>query len=257
MNTKNLDQLDQKGVYEIKNIINEKKYIGSTTMCFLKRFQHHISMLRANRHKNQHLQHSWNKYGEENFEFNILEVCSKDNCLVREQYYMDLNKEYFYNINPLASGTPNMSIETINKRANTMKRKYATGEIQSNFKKGHTPWNKGLIQGETVYLKVPKKKTEKLINCNREKSLLYRENAPKIDVFDINNNFLGTWRSSIDLQNDSQKNNFVLIPYIQSRFKSGRRSKSLHYLATNHINSCANKKIDSYKGLIFKYNTAP
>lgn len=257
MNTKNLDQLHQTGVYIIENLTNNKIYVGSTTMSFLKRFQHHLSLLRANRHKNQYLQNAWNKYGENAFEFSVIEICKKENCLEREQYYMDLYKEDSYNINPLASGTPNMSRETIDKRAATMKRRYANGEIESNFKKGFTPWNKGLIRGETAYLKVPKKKTEKLIQYNKEKSILYRENAPLIDVFDDNNNFLGTWRSSIDLQEDSLKENFILIPYIKSRFKSGRRSKSLHYLATNHINNCANGKINSYKGLIFKYNTAP
>lgn len=258
MNTINLDQLDQKGVYEIKNIINDKIYIGSTTVYFLKRFYHHITMLRKNKHKNKYLQNAWNKYGEQNFEFNILEICTKEDCLEREQYYINLYKDNSYNINPLASGTPNLSRETIDKRVATMKRKYANGEITSNFKKGHIPWNKGLIQGETLYLKVPKRKTDKLIKLNKQKSIDYRENAAKIDVFDINNNYLGTWRSSIDLQEESLNVNFSLITHIKSRFKAPiRRSKPYHYLASNHINQCAKENIDSYKGLIFKYNTAP
>lgn len=257
MNTNNFEQLDQKGVYFIINKINDNIYIGSTTMTFLKRFQHHLSLLRAGKHKNNYLQNAWNKYGEENFEFIIIECCQKETCLEREQYYIDNNKERMYNINPLASGTPNMSRETIEKRAITMKNKYTSGEIQSNFRKGHIPWNKGVIMGETNYLKVPKRKTEKLNQYNKEKSIQYRENANKIDVFSLDNNYLGTWRSSIDLQDDSLKEDFILIPYIKSRFKEGRRSKSIHYLATNHINCCANGKINSYKGLIFKYNTAP
>lgn len=258
MNTQDLEKIKEKGVYVIKNKINNNVYIGSTTMYFLKRFHHHLSMLRANKHKNKYLQNAWNKYGEENFEFNILEVCNKEECLNREQYYIDMYKDSSYNINPLASGTPNLSQETINRRAATMKEKFAKGEIQSNFKKGHTPWNKGMTMGETSYLKVPKRKTEILIKLNKEKSIHYRESAPKIDVFDINNNFLGTWRSSIDLQEDSLSTNFILKPYINSRFKTEfRRGKPYHYLATNHINCCANGKLNSYKGLIFKYNTAP
>lgn len=258
MITKNSENLHKQGVYYMKNIINNKVYIGSTTMSFLKRLQHHVNQLRNNKHKNQYLQNSWNKYGEENFEFGILEICQKENCLNKEQYYIDINLENSFNINPLASGTPNMSKETIIKRANTMKMKYAVGEIKSNFHKGHIPWNKGLKLGKTQYLKVPKRKTEKLIKLNQEKSIKYRENAPCINVFTLDNQYLGNWRSSVDIQENSLKNDFLLKQYIKSRFKTEmRRSKPYYYLASNHINNCANGNIKSYKGLIFKYSDAP
>lgn len=69
------------------------------------------------------------------FEYSILEVCEVDKCLEREQHYLDTllfaqsfiskdEKSLFlklgYNINPLASGTPNMSPETIEKRTNSL-----------------------------------------------------------------------------------------------------------------------------------------
>jgi len=257
MITKNSENLHNRGVYAIKNIINDKVYIGSTTMSFLKRLQHHVSQLRNNKHKNQYLQNAWNKYGEENFEFSILEICEKNECLTKEQYYIDSCKENCYNINPLATGTPNMSKETIEKRRNTMLNRYANKEINAGFKKGHTPWNKGMIMGETLHLRVPKKKTEKLIKLNCQKSIKYREYAKMIDVFTENGKYISTWRSSPDIQEQSLNANFPLIPYIKSRFKTGRRSKPYHYLATNHINNCANNKLKSYKGLIFKYSDAP
>lgn len=70
------------------------------------------------------------KYGENSFEYDILEICEKDQCLIREQYYLntilfaqdyidgifDKFKELGYNINLLASGTPNLSKETIEKK---------------------------------------------------------------------------------------------------------------------------------------------
>jgi group I intron endonuclease len=258
MNTSDLQHLHQIGVYSIFNKINKKVYIGSTTMSFLKRFQHHISVLKINKHKNKHLQNAWNKYGEDNFQFDILQICEKDQCLIREQYYIDIHKEYSYNINPVASGTPNLSKETIEKRRNTMLLKYKNGEIKSNFYKGFSPWNKGIKIQNTDYLKVPKTKTEKLILEAKRKSIIYRENAPKIDVYSLENIYLGTWNSSIDLQENSLKDDFILKPYVKSRFKAKyRRSKPYYYLATNHINSCANNNLSSYKGLIFKFNTAP
>lgn len=257
MNTTTLENLTKSGVYIIKNKINDMVYVGSTTMSFKKRFQHHISMLRKNAHKNKYLQNAWNKYGEDNFEFNVIKVCDKEFCLTEEQIFIDINCNNSYNINPLASGTPNMSQETINKRAATMRKKYESGEFVSNFKTGHTPWNKGVVMGETHYLKVPKKKTKKLEELNKQKSLIFRESAPKVDIFNINNEYLGTWRSSLDIQENSLLDNFVLIPHINSRFKKGRLSKPYYYLAANHINSCLNNKLNSYKGLYFKINTAP
>lgn len=77
------------GVYKITNKINGKIYIGSTTTPFSLRFGQHKSQLRGNRHFNPHLQYSWNKYGESNFDFSPIEVCDATQCLIREQHYID------------------------------------------------------------------------------------------------------------------------------------------------------------------------
>lgn len=36
------DELELTGVYVFKNILNDKMYIGSTTMSFRKRMEHHV-----------------------------------------------------------------------------------------------------------------------------------------------------------------------------------------------------------------------
>ena len=112
-----IQDLNRTRIYIIKNIINNKFYIGSCSTQLHKRLNHHINSLQRNDHKNTHLQNAFNKYGEDNFIIEILEICD-ENILAREQFYLDkfdaINKGY--NINPLASGTPNMSLETINKR---------------------------------------------------------------------------------------------------------------------------------------------
>lgn len=60
------------GVYVIRNLVNDNIYIGSSVN-IKKRFCQHRDGLRKNKHHNKHLQRSWNKYGEENFEFVVIE----------------------------------------------------------------------------------------------------------------------------------------------------------------------------------------
>ena len=60
-------------IYKILNLVNGKFYVGSTMHTFRKRKSEHIAALKKGYHFNNHLQSAWNKYGEENFKFEIIE----------------------------------------------------------------------------------------------------------------------------------------------------------------------------------------
>lgn len=83
------------GVYCIKNLLNNKKYIGSS-MNLRKRLKAHLYALDANRHHSLKLQRAWNKYGYKHFSVEILEECDQvlDTLLFLEQKYLDLKPEY-------------------------------------------------------------------------------------------------------------------------------------------------------------------
>lgn len=91
------------GIYSICNLLNNKRYIGSTNN-FYNRFHEHKCLLRNNKHHSLHLQNAFNKYGEGAFVFQILEVCEpvRDTLLYIEQKYLDLKPEY--NINKYSNG---------------------------------------------------------------------------------------------------------------------------------------------------------
>ena len=82
------------GVYCIINILDNKKYIGSSKNIYSRWFKHKAN-LRGNYHPNSYLQNAWNKYGEENFHFIILKKCPEECLLETEQSYIDnLKPEY-------------------------------------------------------------------------------------------------------------------------------------------------------------------
>lgn len=81
------------GVYKITNKKNSKFYIGSSKNIYY-RWEQHISKLNSGIHDNTHLQNSWNKYGESNFIFEIIEECSPEIQFEREQYYLNTLKPF-------------------------------------------------------------------------------------------------------------------------------------------------------------------
>lgn len=75
------------GIYAIKNKMNNKMYIGQSVNVN-KRKSYHLWLLRNNSHFNPKLQNAFNKYGEENFEFVILEKCNKEELDDKEIEYI-------------------------------------------------------------------------------------------------------------------------------------------------------------------------
>lgn len=89
------------GVYKIVNKLNNKIYIGSSVN-ILERWLAHKYALKLGQHGNQYLQRTYNKYGLDNLDFNIVEKCSIENLTQREQYWIDyyggLGSSILYNM---------------------------------------------------------------------------------------------------------------------------------------------------------------
>ena len=102
------------GTYEIKNRLDGKAYGGSSGE-IERRWKKHRWMLCNNRHDNAHLQHAWNKYGKESFEFIVLEVIEDPvERLAAEQVWLDIHhaNKTCYNIAITAGPAGPMAEET-------------------------------------------------------------------------------------------------------------------------------------------------
>ena len=74
------------GIYKIE--INGEVYIGSATSIYQRKHRH-LHDLKNNKHVNGKLQNKFNKYGECELVFSVLEYCDKIKLIDREQFYMD------------------------------------------------------------------------------------------------------------------------------------------------------------------------
>lgn len=75
------------GIYMIQNKVNGKMYIGQAVN-IEKRWVSHKSAIRGGYHRNKHLQNSWKRDGEDNFEFSILLECEESQLNTFEEYYI-------------------------------------------------------------------------------------------------------------------------------------------------------------------------
>jgi group I intron endonuclease len=113
------------GIYQIINLKNGKRYVGKSKNLYRRKYQH-LGELNSNKHNNKYLQNSYNKYGSNNFLFEVIEFCDINNLSNREYYwinhYQSYNRDKGYNIELLdENGVSIRSYESINKMRKTIK----------------------------------------------------------------------------------------------------------------------------------------
>ena len=194
------------GIYIIQNTINNHVYIGSS-INLKQRFSQHRSTLRNNTHKNKHLQSAWNKYGEKNFEFIIIEHISNiKKVLSRENRYIRLYKPEYNNIQVNNEERFFHSEETKKKIGEKSKQKFIDNPtLLLNFiesKKGKPAWNKGLKGScslearkklsETMKKRAPVKLSQEIID-----KIVFKNSIP-IYQYDLKGNFIKKWKSGAE-----------------------------------------------------------
>jgi len=173
------------GVYIITNIVTNKYYIGSTINNIEDRLKGHYTDLLRNNHINSHLQYSFNKYGKDNFLFEVLEYHESLYCISMEQYWMNMldvcNSKYGYNILPVANrGRGGIKHTQESKDKMSLKRigkKLSKEHIKSRSESRSIPVNQYSLdellikewQSATIAAKELKLFKGNLINCCKNK----------------------------------------------------------------------------------------
>jgi len=141
------------GVYRIRNTVNGKVYVGSS-INIVKRLLDHKNDLKR-QENTPYFQNAWNKYGSENFSFEVIrELHFKDqdieflkqHLLANEQIYLDLYESYKrengYNICPIAGSPLGVKHTEESKQKNS---KIHSGSGNSMYGKHHSKKTKEII----------------------------------------------------------------------------------------------------------------
>ena len=213
INYKNLLEVDSNcndsGIYVIISKSTKRFYIGSSQNVRKRRNSHRVD-LRKQRHTNKHLQNIFNKYGEDELIFYILERCLIKQLVEREGYFLKLyfNKKGNVNLfkepyavrgeNHPMYGTTHTKVsrrkikearskQTI-KHSKETRKKISTSNTGKKHSKesiekmresqtGVVPWNKGLTVKDSPSIRSYVEKRETKIPSNKLKKMIamYRE----------------------------------------------------------------------------------
>ena len=153
------------GIYEIRNKVNGKRYIGSSSNV-LKRCKEHFRCLDKQNHPNIHLQRAYTKYGKDAFDFKLICTCTKELKLYLEQIYIDSVKPE-YNIS-LSSSAPMQG----RKHSEETKRKFKNRKVKRG-KEHHSYGTKWTEEQKRNWIKIRtgEKRSDSFKQSQRERSI--------------------------------------------------------------------------------------
>jgi len=126
-------------IYKI--VIKDKVYIGQT-IDITKRISQHKNSLLNNKHRNKYLQNYYNKYGAEEFKWNIIEECNESELDDRERFwinhYSSNNRKFGFNMDSGGKSNKTVSQETKKLMSKIRKNLYINPEKNPFYGKKHS-----------------------------------------------------------------------------------------------------------------------
>jgi len=198
------------GIYQIKNKINNNIYVGSAKD-FSRRIGEHTKLLKKNKHHSSYLQHAWNKYGEDNFIFGLLEVVEDLSQLIkREQHYIDtLNPEY--NMCPTAGSRlgSKTTKETREKNRQNATKFWLGKNLSEETKKKIGDANRGNQHTQEAKDKISANHSRHNLGkkfSEESKSKMAKAKAMPISQYTLDGQFIRSWDSGKHVQNETDMN---------------------------------------------------
>lgn len=122
------------GIYYIKNLINNKYYVGQSVNIKQRWKREKIELSRDTDAWNKHLQAAWRLYGKENFEFSIIEECLSSQLDERERYWISVFDSFNNGYNQSTGGGGfrgnNLTEEQRNKISESVKKTLTEERLQ-------------------------------------------------------------------------------------------------------------------------------
>lgn len=126
-------------IYKVTNLINEKVYIGQTRLDVKERWKRHL--YDAKREKNNKFYNAINKYGEENFEIEIIEdnINNEEHLSQREIYWISFYDSYKRGYNSTSGGeiSPMHFYDVRKKVSRSLKGRTLSPETRRKISKSH------------------------------------------------------------------------------------------------------------------------
>lgn len=131
------------GIYQITNLNNGRRYVGSAVRLH-KRWAQHLRQLRKGTHHSKLLMRDWIGHGEDRFRFEVLEpVKRKEHVVAVEQVFLDMLKPE-YNTAPRA-GSP-LGV----RHSDSTKQKFRAAQSRRHAGLNLTPVDQYSLRGELV-----------------------------------------------------------------------------------------------------------
>lgn len=241
------------GIYGILNTVTHKWYIGSTHD-FNDRIRRHLYYLKLNSHHSQKLQRAWNKYGENVFDFFILEEVDSSNI---EKLY-DIEESYIkkfdsyhngYNCTDICHECPKFtlseearnkfiltkikSVIAINRFSGKVEKEFDSISNAAKYYNTSTTNISGVCKHRLRYIKniifvykdeYDENKDYRVINHHmkgvpksedwKKKARLNNKRRNPVSKYDINGNFICSYIS----QRDAERDNGFKKEFLRCRF---------------------------------------
>lgn len=169
-----VNNLHVSGIYKIESSKNPDKFYIGSSIDIHDRWLQHKSGLNNNKHHSPILQNHVNKYSINDFNIFVLEICTKENLLVREQYYLDKLKPKLNCLKFAGNPTGHLCSEET-------KRKISLGNKgKPSFRKGKESPMKGRTHSAETRLKISISNTGKVVSQETRDKISLKHTGKKL-----------------------------------------------------------------------------